>query len=241
MKELQVFNNEEFGKVRVVEIDNEPWLVGKDITEILGYENQNRDIIRHVDEEDRFMVDKTQYQNGIEFDYKELGQRGGWLINESGLYSLVLGSKLPAAKKFKRWVTSEVLPTIRKHGMYATDELLNNPDLLIEVATKLKEERAARIAAEKERNKLIHQSKLYTSSEIAKELGMSSAAKLNKFLEEKKIQYKLNNTWLLYSEYSESGLASIKQQILDNGHVIYDRRWTGKGRDFILDLYLNRK
>ena len=70
---------------------------------------------------------------------------------------------------------------------------------------------------------------------------MSSAAKLNKFLEEKKVQYKLNNTWLLYSEYSESGLASIKQQILDNGHVIYDRRWTGNGRDFILDLYLGRK
>lgn len=231
MKELQVFNNEEFGKVRVVEIDNEPWIIGKDVAEILGYKNTRDALKNHVDEEDKAGVAIHDGRQNREMT----------AINESGFYSLVLGSKLPGAKKFKRWVTSEVLPTIRKHGMYATDELLNNPDLLIEVATKLKEERAARIAAEKERNKLIHQSKLYTSSEIAKELGMSSAAKLNKFLEEKKVQYKLNNTWLLYSEYSESGLASIKQQILDNGHVIYDRRWTGKGRDFILDLYLNRK
>ena len=231
MKELQVFNNEEFGKVRVVEIDNEPWIIGKDVAEILGYKNTRDALKNHVDEEDNAGVAIHDGRQNREMT----------AINESGFYSLVLGSKLPGAKKFKRWVTSEVLPTIRKHGMYATDELLNNPDLLIEVATKLKEERAARIAAEKERNKLIHQSKLYTSSEIAKELGMSSAAKLNKFLEEKKVQYKLNNTWLLYSEYSESGLASIKQQILDNGHVIYDRRWTGKGRDFILDLYLNRK
>ena len=231
MKELQVFNNEEFGKVRVVEIDNEPWIIGKDVAEILGYKNTRDALKNHVDEEDKAGVAIHDGRQNREMT----------AINESGFYSLVLGSKLPGAKKFKRWVTSEVLPTIRKHGMYATDELLNNPDLLIEVATKLKEERAARIAAEKERNKLIHQSKLYTSSEIAKELGMSSAAKLNKFLEEKKVQYKLNNTWLLYSEYSESGLASIKQQVLDNGHVIYDRRWTGKGRDFILDLYLNRK
>ena len=231
MKELQIFNNEEFGKVRVVEIDNEPWIIGKDVAEILGYKNTRDALKNHVDEEDKAGVAIHDGRQNREMT----------AINESGFYSLVLGSKLPGAKKFKRWVTSEVLPTIRKHGMYATDELLNNPDLLIEVATKLKEERAARIAAEKERNKLIHQSKLYTSSEIAKELGMSSAAKLNKFLEEKKVQYKLNNTWLLYSEYSESGLASIKQQILDNGHVIYDRRWTGKGRDFILDLYLNRK
>ena len=235
MKELQVFNNEEFGKVRVVEIDNEPWIIGKDVAMILGYSNVSDALKKHVDEEDKCKRDEIAIRDNIGRYQKPL------LINESGLYSLVLRSDLPSAKRFKRWVTSEVLPTIRKHGMYATDELLNNPDLLIEVATKLKEERAARIAAEKERNKLIHQSKLYTSSEIAKELGMSSAAKLNKFLEEKKVQYKLNNTWLLYSEYSESGLASIKQQILDNGHVIYDRRWTGKGRDFILDLYLNRK
>lgn len=110
--QLIVFMSEEFGRIRFVEINGEPWLVGKDVAEVLGYANQNRDIIRHIDEEDRIMVDGTQYQNSIEFDFKQIGQRGGWLINESGLYSLVLKSKLPQAKKFRRWVTSEVLPQI---------------------------------------------------------------------------------------------------------------------------------
>ena len=112
MNNLQIFKNEEFGQVRTLIKNNEPWFVGKDVAEILGYENQNRDIVSHIDEEDRKMLDKTQYENGIEFDYKELGQRGGWIINESGLYSLILSSKLHNAKKFKKWVTSEVLPTI---------------------------------------------------------------------------------------------------------------------------------
>ena len=115
--EVITFNNEEFGSVRCVSIDNEPWFVGKDVADILGYQNGNRDIIRHVDEEDRMMLnEKTQYQNGIEFEYKELGQRGGWLINESGLYSLILHSKLPSAKKFKHWVTSEIFPSINKQS-----------------------------------------------------------------------------------------------------------------------------
>lgn len=111
MNNIEVFKNNEFGEIRVLQINNEPWFVGKDVVEMLGYANQNRDILRHIDEEDRIMVDGTQYQNGIVFDYKQIGQRGGWIINESGLYSLIIGSKLPSAKKFKRWVTSEVLMT----------------------------------------------------------------------------------------------------------------------------------
>ena len=119
MNEIQVFNNPEFGEIRTVTINDEPWFVGKDVAQALGYENQNRDILRHVEEDDRMLLDtKTQYQNGIELDSKSLGQRGGWLINESGLYSLILSSKLPGAKKFKRWVTSEVLPSIRKTGSF---------------------------------------------------------------------------------------------------------------------------
>lgn len=118
MKELQIFTNVEFGEIRTLLIDDQPWFVGKDVAKVLGYENQNRDIVTHVDVEDRKMLDKTQYENGIEFNYKELGQRGGWIINESGLYSLILSSKLPNAKKFKRWVTSEVLPEIRRTGGY---------------------------------------------------------------------------------------------------------------------------
>lgn len=227
MKDIQIFNNEQFGQVRVITKDGEPWFVGKDVAEILGYKDTDYAIRAHVDEEDKLIRGFTgsgQNRNMI-------------CINESGLYSLILSSKLPGAKQFKKWVTSDVLPSIRKHGMYATDELINNPDLLIAAATKIKEERQARLEAEKLRDKLIHQNKLYTTSEIAKELGLKSANKLNQLLAEKKIQYKQNKTWLLYSKYADCGYVSIKQDILDSGHIIYDRKWTGKGRDFILNLF----
>ena len=158
-------------------------------------------------------------------------------IPESLFYLLGMKANNDVAKKFQMWLATEVLPSMRKYGMYATDELLDNPDFLIAAATKLKEERAARLEAEKQRDKLVHQNKLYTTSEIAKELGLSSATKLNNLLSEKKIQYKQNKTWLLYSKYSELGLVSIKQEVLDNGKIIYDRKWTGKGRDFILNLF----
>ena len=115
MNEITVFNNDEFGSIRTVTIEHEPWFVGKDVANVLGYERDTKAVTDHVDEDDRKNIDgKTQSCFGI-----ELGQRGGWLINESGLYSLILSSKLPSAKKFKRWVTSEVLPTIRKTGSYS--------------------------------------------------------------------------------------------------------------------------
>ena len=112
MKEMMIFNNPEFGSVRTVCIDGEPWLVGKDVADILEYRNGSRDINRHVDADDRrkiMIYDGNQRRETI-------------VINESGLYSLVLSSKLPAAKKFKRWVTAEVLPTIRKTGGYVANE-----------------------------------------------------------------------------------------------------------------------
>lgn len=115
MNELQIFQNEEFGTIRTVTIDNEPWFVGKDVAGILGYANQNEAIQDHVDEDDK-LNSKTLSSHDL-----ELGQRGGWLINESGLYSLVLGSKLESSRRFKRWVTSEVLPAIRKTGGYVND------------------------------------------------------------------------------------------------------------------------
>ena len=108
MNNLQIFKNDSFGEVRTLIINNEPWFVGKDVASILGYADTNKAITMHVDEEDK-LNDKTA---------SSLGQRGGWLINESGLYSLILSSKLPKAKEFKRWVTSEVLPAIRKTGGY---------------------------------------------------------------------------------------------------------------------------
>jgi prophage antirepressor-like protein len=227
MDELQIFTNEEFGQVRTVLINNEPYFIGKDISEMLGYSETNA-LTKRLDE-DEFISDKLEGMN-----MKSI------LINESGLYNAILGSKMPNAKKFKKWVTNDVLPSIRKHGMYAIDELLDNPDLLIKAATQLKEERKARLEAENQRNKLIHQGKLYTTGEIAKELNLSSATKLNNLLAEKKIQFKQNGTWLLYSKYSEMDLISIKQQQLDNGKVIYDRKWNGTGRDFILDLFKNK-
>ena len=108
MNELQIFYSEEFGDIRTVTIDNEPWFVGKDVADILGYQNGSRDINRHVAEEDR-----QNYQNGT-FE----SPRGMTVINESGLYALIFGSKLESAKRFKHWVTSEVLPAIRKNGSY---------------------------------------------------------------------------------------------------------------------------
>ena len=141
MNELKVFNHSEFGTLRGVEIDGESWLVGKDVAERLGYSNPQKAIRDHVDDEDK-AVNESFTVNGTM----------GVLINESGLYSLVLGSKLPNAKKFKRWVTSEVLPAIRKHGGYLTaekvEEALLNPDVLIRLATELKDEREARRALE---------------------------------------------------------------------------------------------
>lgn len=138
MNEIKIFENPEFGKVRTVEADSEPYFVGKDVAEILGYADTNKAIAMHVDDEDK-LNDKTA---------SSLGQRGGWLINESGVYSLILSSKMPKAREFKRWVTSEILPSIRKHGAYMTDETLKkaltSPDFLIQLATELKQEQEKR-------------------------------------------------------------------------------------------------
>lgn len=228
---VTVFNNEEFGKVRTVIIDGEPWFVGKDVAEILGYVNASKALADHVDDEDKLNNDSLS----------SLGQRGGWLINESGLYSLILSSKMPNAKKFKHWVTDEVLPCIRKNGIYATDNvidnILNNPDFGIELLTRLKEERSARVEAERTNSILMHVNKTYTMTEIAKEIGMKSAVELNKILSDKKIQYKVNGTWVMYSDYSNCGYEEIKQDVLDNGRVIYHRRITQLGRKFILNLF----
>ena len=136
--ELQVFKNAEFGSVRSTMVNGEPYFVGKDVAEILGYVNASKALADHVDDDDKLNNDSLS----------SLGQRGGWLINESGLYSLILSSKLPAAKRFKRWVTSEVLPAIRRHGLYAVDDMLNNPDALIEALQAYKAERMQRLALE---------------------------------------------------------------------------------------------
>lgn len=131
MNEIFNFHGQD---VRTVTINGEPYLVGKDVAEILGYSRPDNAIRNHVDDEDKLV-----------HQFSASGQnRNMTVINESGFYALVLSSKLPRAKEFKRWVTSEVLPTIRKHGMFATDELLDNPDFAIATLQKLKEEREAK-------------------------------------------------------------------------------------------------
>lgn len=140
MNDLMIFNNPEFGELRTVEVNGEPWLVGKDVALALGYSDTSDALKRHVDPEDK-----------LTRRFADSGQsREMYIINESGLYSLVLSSKLPGAKKFKRWVTSEVLPSIRKHGLYAVDQLLANPDLAIQAFSALKEEREKRKSLEAE-------------------------------------------------------------------------------------------
>ena len=133
MNEITVFNNDEFGSIRTVTIENEPWLVGKDVAEVLGYTNPSKALADHVDTEDKLNNETLL----------SLGQRGGWLINESGLYSLIMSSKLPTAKKFKHWVTSEVLPSIRKTGSYSKpmselEILQHSINQLVEQERKLK-------------------------------------------------------------------------------------------------------
>lgn len=231
MNEVQIFNNEEFGQVRIVEIEGKPYFVGKDVANALGYSNPRDAILRHC-------KGVVKHDN-----FKEGGQLIA-LITEGDMYRLITHSKLESAERFEDWVFDEVLPAIRKHGIYATDNvidnILNNPDFGIQLLTKLKEERVARVEAERRNAILMHVNKTYTMTEIAKELGLKSAIQLNKILAEKKIQYQVNGTWVMYSKYSDLGYEEIKQEVLDSGRVIYHRRITQMGREFILQLFADK-
>ena len=250
MQELKIFESTEFGAVRALEIDGAPWFVGKDVTDILGYQNPSEALSDHVDDEDK-LNSKT---------LSSLGQRGGWLINESGLYSLVLSSKLPAAKAFKRWVTSEVLPTIRRHGLYAIDDIIADPDLGIRALLALKAEREARKALEVE-NKVKDQQiaelkpkasyydlilqcpSLLSVTEIAKDYGLSAKA-LNKMLHDFGVQFNQSGVWFLYSKYQSYGYTQTKTQNYNRPDGSQGARthmyWTQKGRLFLYDLLKRR-
>ncbi len=133
-----------------------------------------------------------------------------------------------------------MLPTIRKHGAYATDDTIDkiiaNPDFGIKLLTELKDERQKRIESERQNAILMHVNKTYTATEIAKECNLKSANELNKLLNDKGVQFKSGGTWVLYSKYANLGYEEIKQEVLDNGHVIYHRKFTQIGRKFIIDL-----
>lgn len=246
MSELQVFNNAEFGSVRSLMVNGEPYFVGKDVAEILGYSNPQKALRDHVDEEDR-TVNESFTVNGTM----------GMLINESGLYSLILRSQLPSAKRFKRWVTSEVLPAIRKHGVFVMDDIVNNTDALIEALQAFKAERLQRMALEEENavqkqqlvemkpkasyyDVVLNSPDLVSITEIAKDYGWS-AQKMNEYLHVHGIQFKQGGRiWILYQKYAEMGLTSTKTHTYpDNNGTIHTKvhtYWTQKGRLFIYDL-----
>lgn len=247
MGELQVFSNVEFGSVRSLMVNGEPFFVGKDVAEILGYKDTADALKRHVDDEDKLTRCFTDSGQGREM----------YIINESGLYSLILSSKLPSAKRFKRWVTSEVLPAIRKHGVFAMDDIVNNTDALIEALQAFKAERQQRMALEEEnvvqRQQLVEMKPkasyydvvlnspdLVSITEIAKDYGWS-AQKMNEYLHVHGIQFKQGGRiWILYQKYAEMGLTSTKTHTYpDNNGTIHTKvhtYWTQKGRLFIYDL-----
>lgn len=233
MNELKVLNEQEvLGKqFRVYGTAEEPLFLAKDVAEWIEYDTSSvHKMLVNVDDDEK--VRKNVPTLG--------GTQESWCLTENGLYEVLMQSRKLIAKQFKKEV-KEILKTIRKHGIYATDNvidnILNNPDFGIELLTKLKEERAARVEAEMKNAILMHVNKTYTITEIAKELGLKSAMQLNRILAEKKIQYQVNGTWLMYSNYSDCGYEEIKQEALDSGKVIYHRRITQMGREFILGLF----
>ena len=246
MNEIMTWNFEN-NTVRTMVKDGEVFFVGKDVATILGYANPRKAIRDHVEEDDK--------RGNESFPHSKMAQNAV-IINESGLYSLVLASKMPKAKKFKKWVTSEVLPSIRKHGLYATEELLNNPDVMIAVLTELKTEREktanlqTTIAVQNQQlaelqpkatyyDKVLKCPDLVTVNTIAKDYGWS-AIKLNGYLHEHGIQYKQGDIWHLYQKYAEKGYAATRTHIYTGSdgeqHSREHTYWTQQGRLFIYDL-----
>mgnify|MGYP000505133293 FL=1 len=234
MNTPQIFNFEQ-NEVRTVLVNDEPYFVGKDVAEILGYSKPRNAISTHVDEEDK-------QDAPIQGDLG--GKQKMTIINESGLYSLILKSKLPNAKKFKRWVTSEVLPTIRKTGSYT-----NVPQSFAQ---------ALRLAADlEEKNQLLEQqiaeyepkisyldmilssTDTVATSQIAADYGMSAIA-LNKLLNELGIQHKVSGQWILYRKHMNQGYTKSHTSEIpkaDGGvKVVMNTKWTQKGRVFIYNL-----
>lgn len=244
MNDLAVFNNPDFGSVRTLMVGDVPYFVGKDLTTILGYANPSKALSDHVDEEDKLNNDSLS----------SLGQRGGWLINESGLYSLILSSKMPNAKQFKRWVTNDVLPSIRKHGVYATNDFikksLEDPAWAISVLQELqaKEEKIAiqaqqisELQPKASYYDLILQNKsTLPITKIAKDYGMSGR-KMNDLLHDLGIQYKMGKTWILYQEYADQGYTQSRTFAIDDEKSAMHTYWTQKGRLFLYDLLKSKK
>lgn len=244
MNNLQVFNNNEFGAVRTIEINNKPYFCGSDVAKALGYAIPSKAINTHC--------------KGV--SKMEVPTKGGvqemLFISEGDVYRLIAKSKLPSAEKFESWVFDEVLPSIRKHGTYATDELLNNPDLFISVLQDLKKEREEKAKLEGE-NKIqkqiigelqpkanytdviLNNKGLVTITQIAKDYG-KSGTEMNNMLHDLGVQYKQSGQWLLYSKYHDKGYTHSNTVDITRSDgskdVKMNTKWTQKGRLFIYNL-----
>ncbi len=245
MNELKIFNNPEFGEIRTIDINGEPWMVGKDVAAALGYERPTKAIQDHVDDEDK---DEVPIQDSIGRMQKTP------IINESGLYSLVLSSKLPGAKKFRRWVTSEVLPSIRQTGGYNIPK--DYPSALRAFADA--EEKRLALEAENEIQRqqiadfqpirqyvdeILSSTGTMVITQIAADYGMSARA-LNKILCEEGIQRKVNGQWILYKEHMGKGYTSSKTVQITHKDGTPDTKintvWTQKGRLMIHEILKSR-
>lgn len=243
MNEMLIFNNLEFGEIRTVSIDGEPWLVGKDVALALGYENPARAIRSHVDEDDK----------GVTKLVTPGGSQDVIIINESGLYSLVLSSKLPGAKKFRRWVTSEVLPSIRRSGGYIHGQAEMSPEELMAsaliVAKKTIEQQKLRLSVLTVENQvmqpkadyfdaLVDRNLLTNFRETAKQMNVPPK-KFVDFLLKKKYIYRDKKGKLLPYEDKNVGLFEVKECFNDK------TKWSGvqtmitpKGRETFRLLYV---
>lgn len=245
MSDIKIFDNPEFGKIRTIDRDGEPWMVGVDVAKALGYATPRNAIASHVDEEDK----TSALIRGAGSNYKSMAI----LINESGLYSLVLYSKLPTAKKFKRWVTNEVLPSIRKSGGYIAGQDQLTPEELmakaLQVANKTLAEREARISALTVQNaimapkaeyfdELVDRNTLTSFRDTAKELGIKPKAFVE-WLLDKKFIFRDQKGKLMPREGKGDGLFEVKEAKNDK------TQWSGvqtlvtpKGRETFRLLYL---
>lgn len=244
MNEMKVFTNEEFGEVRVEEIEGKPYFCGSDVARALGYSNAPDALRRHC----RAIVKRDTPISG---KMQEIN-----FIPEGDLYRLIVHSKLPSAEKFERWVFDGVLPTIRQHGMYAMDDLIENPDLAINALLALKEEREKRKALEVENRvkdqqiaelqpkasyyDLVLQCKgLLSMTEIAKDYGMSAKG-INKKLHEPGVEFNQSGVWFLYAKYQDQGYTQTKTQNYNRPDGTQGSKahmyWTQKGRLFLYEL-----
>ena len=261
MNDIRIFENPEFGSIRTVEVSGEAYLVGKDVAEILGYSNANKAIQMHVDEEDKKILDFKGFSHFGNTLWEENDYSSKTVINESGVYALVFGSKLPKAKEFKRWVTNEVLPSIRKHGAYMTDKTLHRaitePDFLIQLATELKEEQEKRrqleVDAAANRPKVLFAEAVETAqtsiligdlAKLIKQNGVDIGQKrLFEFLRQNGFLIKSGLSKNMPTQKAmEHGLFEVKERTISNPdgsvRITKTTKVTGKGQTYFINKFL---